>query len=80
MSRCGAGTTDAVAAVELRGRPRAPEKPETEAATCLSCSDEFNADTPQPVCPQCGSLMVQLDPDASKVQLTDVGSDDGSEE
>lgn len=32
------------------------------AATCLSCSDEFSTDAPQPVCPQCGSLLVQLDP------------------
>lgn len=48
------------------------------AATCLNCSDEFNADTPQPVCPQCGSLLVQLDPDAPMVQLTDVGIDDGA--
>jgi len=40
------------------------------AATCLSCSDEFTTDAPQPVCPQCGSLMVRL---------TDVGIDDGSE-
>jgi hydrogenase nickel incorporation protein HypA/HybF len=49
------------------------------AATCLSCSDEFNTDAPQPVCPQCGSLLVQLDPDAPMVQLTDVGIEDGSE-
>jgi len=47
------------------------------AATCLSCSDEFNAEAPQPACPQCGSLMVRLDPDAPMVQLTDVGIDDG---
>lgn len=50
------------------------------AATCLSCSDEFTADGPHPVCPQCGSLMVRLDPDAPMVQLTDVGIDDGSGE
>jgi len=50
------------------------------AATCLSCSDEFSTDAPQPVCPQCGSLLVQLDPDAPMVQLTDVGIDDGSGE
>ncbi len=49
------------------------------AATCLSCSDEFNADAPQPACPQCGSLLVRLDPDAPMVQLTDVGIDDGTE-
>ena len=50
------------------------------AATCLDCSDEFSADAPQPACPQCGSLLVQLDPNAPMVQLTDVGIDDGSEE
>jgi Zn finger protein HypA/HybF involved in hydrogenase expression len=50
------------------------------AATCLDCSDEFSADAPQPVCPQCGSLLVRLDPNAPMVQLTDVGIDDGSEE
>ncbi|HZK59038.1 MAG TPA: hydrogenase maturation nickel metallochaperone HypA [Cryobacterium sp.] len=49
------------------------------AATCLSCSDEFVADVPQPVCPQCGSLLVRLDPEAPMVQLTDVGIDDGTE-
>jgi len=49
------------------------------AATCLSCSDEFNADAPHPVCPQCGSLLVQLDHDVPMVQLTDVGLDDGAE-
>jgi Zn finger protein HypA/HybF involved in hydrogenase expression len=50
------------------------------AATCLSCSDEFSADAPQPVCPQCGSMLVQLDPDAPMVQLTDIDIDDGSDE
>ena len=49
------------------------------AATCVSCSDEFTTDAPQPVCLQCGSLMVRLDPDAPMVQLTDVGIDDGTE-
>jgi Zn finger protein HypA/HybF involved in hydrogenase expression len=49
------------------------------AATCLSCSDEFTTDAPRPVCPQCGSLMVRLDPEAPMVQLTDVGIDDGEE-
>jgi len=49
------------------------------AATCLSCSDEFSTDAPHPVCPQCGSLLVRLDPDAPMVQLTDVGIDDGSD-
>ena len=49
------------------------------AATCLSCSDEFVTDAPQPVCPQCGSLLVRLDPEAPMVQLTDVGIDDGTE-
>ncbi len=46
------------------------------AATCLSCSDEFSTDAPQPICPQCGSRLVQLDPDAPMVVLTDVGIDD----
>ena len=50
------------------------------AATCLSCSDEFTTDAPQPICPQCGSLMVQLDPDAPMVRLTDVDIDDGADE
>jgi Zn finger protein HypA/HybF involved in hydrogenase expression len=50
------------------------------AATCLSCSDEFTTEAPQPACPQCGSLMVRLDPDAPMVQLTDVGIDEGSGE
>jgi hydrogenase nickel incorporation protein HypA/HybF len=49
------------------------------AATCLNCSDEFSTDAPQPVCPQCGSLMVQLDPSAPMVRLTDVDIDDGSD-
>jgi hydrogenase nickel incorporation protein HypA/HybF len=49
------------------------------AATCLNCSDEFSTDAPQPVCPQCGSLMVQLDPSAPMVLLTDVDIDDGSD-
>jgi Zn finger protein HypA/HybF involved in hydrogenase expression len=50
------------------------------AATCLSCSDEFSTDAPHPICPQCGSLLVQLDPEAPMVQLTDVDIDDGSSE
>jgi len=50
------------------------------AATCLKCSDEFTTEARQPACPQCGSLLVRLDPDAPMVQLTDVGVDDGSEE
>jgi len=49
------------------------------AATCLSCSDEFSTDALQPACPQCGSLLVRLDPEAPMVQLTDVGVDDGTE-
>jgi Zn finger protein HypA/HybF involved in hydrogenase expression len=53
---------------------------EAVAATCLSCSDEFTTDAPQPVCPQCGSLTVSLDPDAPMVQLTDVGIDEGTGE
>ena len=47
------------------------------AATCLSCSDEFTTDAPHPICPQCGSLLVQLDPDAPMVQLTDIDIDEG---
>jgi Zn finger protein HypA/HybF involved in hydrogenase expression len=47
------------------------------AATCLDCSDEFSTDAPHPICPQCGSLMVQLDPEVPMVQLTDVDIDDG---
>jgi Zn finger protein HypA/HybF involved in hydrogenase expression len=50
------------------------------AATCLSCSDEFSTDAPHPVCPQCGSLLVELDPEAPMVQLTDIDIDDGSDE
>jgi hydrogenase nickel incorporation protein HypA/HybF len=50
------------------------------AATCLSCSDEFSTDAPQPICPQCGSPLVQLDPGAPMLQLTDVDIDDEAEE
>jgi hydrogenase nickel insertion protein HypA len=50
------------------------------AAACLDCGNEFTVDARQPACPQCGSLMVRLDPDAAMVQLTDVGIDDSSEE
>ena len=50
------------------------------AATCLSCSNDFSTDAPHPVCPQCGSLLVQLDPDAPMVQLTDIDIDDGADE
>ena len=49
------------------------------AATRLSCGDESNADEPRAVCPQCGSLLVGLGPDAPMMQLTDVGIDDGTE-
>ena len=49
------------------------------AATCLSCSDEFSTDAPQPICPQCGSQMVRLDPETLPVQLIDVDVD-GREE
>jgi Zn finger protein HypA/HybF involved in hydrogenase expression len=49
------------------------------AATCLSCSDEFSTDAPQPVCPQCGSQMVRLDPETPPVQLVDVDIDDREE-
>ena len=45
------------------------------AATCLTCSDEFSTLAPQPICPQCGSQMVRLDPEASPVQLVDVDID-----
>ncbi len=47
------------------------------AATCLRCSDEFTTDASHPVCPQCGSLEVRMDPDAPMVQLTDIGVDEG---
>ena len=50
------------------------------AATCLSCSDEFNTDAPQPICPQCGSLLVRLDPEAPMVQLTNIDIGDGTDE
>jgi len=46
------------------------------AATCLSCSDEFSTEAPRPICPQCGSATVRLDPNAPMVQLTDVGIDE----
>jgi len=46
------------------------------AATCLSCSDEFSTEAPRPMCPQCGSATVRLDPNAPMVQLTDVGIDE----
>ena len=46
------------------------------AATCLACSDEFSTEAPRPVCPQCGSPAVRLDPSAPMVQLTDVGIDE----
>jgi Zn finger protein HypA/HybF involved in hydrogenase expression len=49
------------------------------AATCLSCSDEFSTDAPHPICPQCGSLLVQLDPEAPMVQLIDIDIDDGTD-
>ena len=50
------------------------------AAACLKCGEEFTIDAPRPACPECGSLMVRLDPDAPTVQLTDVGIDDGAED
>jgi Zn finger protein HypA/HybF involved in hydrogenase expression len=49
------------------------------AATCLSCSDEFTTDARRPVCPQCGSLMVKLDPEAPMVRLTDIDIEDQDE-
>jgi Zn finger protein HypA/HybF involved in hydrogenase expression len=48
------------------------------AATCLDCSDEFSTDAPHPICPQCGSPRVQLDPEAPMVQVTDIAIDDGA--
>jgi Zn finger protein HypA/HybF involved in hydrogenase expression len=50
------------------------------AATCLNCSDEFSTDAPHPICPHCGSMLVQLDPEAPMVQLTDIDIDDGEDE
>jgi Zn finger protein HypA/HybF involved in hydrogenase expression len=50
------------------------------AATCLDCSDEFSTDAPHPICPQCGSMLVKLDPEAPMVQLTDIDIDDGANE
>lgn len=46
------------------------------AATCFRCSAGFSTDAPRPVCPQCGSTAVRLDPTAPMVQLTDVGIDE----
>jgi hydrogenase nickel incorporation protein HypA/HybF len=46
------------------------------AAVCLDCSDEFSTTATRPVCAQCGSQKVKLDPDAPMVQLTDIGIDD----
>ena len=43
---------------------------------CLDCSDEFTVDAPQPVCSQCGSWNVRLDPEAPMIQLTDVVIDE----
>jgi hydrogenase nickel incorporation protein HypA/HybF len=45
-------------------------------ALCVDCSDEFSAVAPQPVCPQCGSYNVRLDPEAPMIQLTDVAIDE----
>ena len=41
-------------------------------AVCLDCSDEFTVEAPQPMCGQCGSWNVRVDPDAPMIQLTDV--------
>lgn len=41
-------------------------------AVCLACEAEFSASEPQPVCGQCGSEAVRLDPEASMLRLTDV--------
>ena len=45
-------------------------------AVCLDCSDESSVQAPQPVCSQCGSWNVRLDPEAPMIQLTDVVIDD----
>jgi Zn finger protein HypA/HybF involved in hydrogenase expression len=50
------------------------------AATCLDCSDEFSTDAPQPICPQCGSQLVRLDPESHHVRLVEVDIADVSEE
>lgn len=50
------------------------------AATCLDCSNEFSTDEPHPACTQCGSQLVQLDPGAPMVRLTDVDIEDGSDD
>jgi hydrogenase nickel incorporation protein HypA/HybF len=52
---------------------------EAVAGTCLKCGDEFSTDAPQPSCPRCGSLAVRLDPNATMVQLTDLGIDEGDD-
>jgi hydrogenase nickel incorporation protein HypA/HybF len=41
-------------------------------AVCLTCSDEFTVDAPQPACPHCGSFTVRVDPEAPMIQLVDV--------
>lgn len=41
------------------------------AATCLACGDEFVTEAPQPMCPQCGSQEVRLDPEAVTISLSD---------
>lgn len=46
-------------------------------AVCLSCSDEFSVEAPNPPCPQCGSFNVRLDPEAPMIRLVDVEIDDG---
>jgi len=49
-------------------------------AACLQCGDEFLADTPQPICPACGSQEVRFDPRAPMIRLTDIGVDDAAGE
>jgi len=49
------------------------------AATCLACGREFATETPQPVCPACGSAQVSFDPHEAMIQLTDIGVDEGPE-
>ncbi|MGO8683386.1 MAG: hydrogenase maturation nickel metallochaperone HypA [Thermoleophilia bacterium] len=46
---------------------------EPVAATCLACGDEFVTETPQPICPQCGSREVRLDLEAVTINLGGIG-------
>jgi len=51
----------------------------TPPPACLSCSDAFSTGAPHPICPQCGSLLVQLDLEAPMVRLTDIDIDHGAD-